>query len=98
VRDPPKKHDLLLFCAAKNWLAPGAKMGVCVFPSKTDTFGNAGLKALAFGVAALVTDQGGPHCIVQAGETGYVCRDNTSFVDCIKRLTQPARHCGAKSE
>jgi phosphatidylinositol alpha 1,6-mannosyltransferase len=45
-----------------------------VFSSKTDTFGNVVLEALASGVPLLVTDQGRPQFIVKAEETGYVCQ------------------------
>jgi phosphatidylinositol alpha 1,6-mannosyltransferase len=37
-------------------------------------------------VPALVTDAGGPQFIVKNGETGYVCRNNTAFVDGILAL------------
>jgi phosphatidylinositol alpha 1,6-mannosyltransferase len=65
-----------------------ASMDTFVFPSRTDTFGNVVLEALASAVPALVTDEGGPQFIVKDGETGYVCRDNTSFVERIIKLKQ----------
>lgn len=43
-----------------------------VFPSTTDTFGNAVVEALACGIPAIVTDQGGPCEIVQHGQSGLV--------------------------
>jgi len=63
-----------------------ANMDVFVFPSRTDTFGNVVLEALASGVPALVTDEGGPQFIVKHGETGYVCPDNAAFVGQILAL------------
>lgn len=63
-----------------------ANMDLFVFPSKTDTFGNVVLEALASGVPALVTDEGGPQFIVKDGETGFVCKENAAFVDQIARL------------
>ena len=57
-----------------------ANMDVFLFPSTTDTFGNVVLEALAAGMPALVTDQGGPQFIVRPGETGFVCRDANDFV------------------
>ncbi len=65
-----------------------ANMDVFLFPSKTDTFGNVVLEAMASGVPALVTDQGGPQFMVKSGVTGYVCASNEEFVDCVHRLQQ----------
>ncbi len=53
-----------------------ANMDVLVFPSHTDTFGNVVLEALASGVPAMVTPDGGPKFIVQDDATGFVARDN----------------------
>ena len=52
-----------------------ANMDMLVFPSHTDTFGNVVLEALASGVPAVVTPDGGPKFIVQDGETGFVTED-----------------------
>lgn len=52
-----------------------AEMDLFVFPSHTDTFGNVVLEALASGVPAVVTPDGGPCSIVRHGETGVVARD-----------------------
>jgi glycosyltransferase involved in cell wall biosynthesis len=52
-----------------------ADMDLLVFPSHTDTFGNVVLEALASGVPAVVTPDGGPAHIVQDGETGRIARD-----------------------
>src|SRR3984957_10803057 len=52
-----------------------ANMDVLVFPSHTDTFGNVVLEALASGVPAVVTPDGGPKFIVCDGETGFVTAD-----------------------
>ena len=49
-----------------------AACAVLAFPSTTDTFGNAVLEALASGVPAVVTDQGGPCEIVRDGCSGLV--------------------------
>jgi phosphatidylinositol alpha 1,6-mannosyltransferase len=53
-----------------------ANMDVLVFPSHTDTFGNVVLEALASGVPAVVTPDGGPKYIVRDGETGFVTMDD----------------------
>jgi glycosyltransferase involved in cell wall biosynthesis len=55
-----------------------AGMDLLVFPSHTDTFGNVILEALASGVPAIVTPDGGPKYIVRdavRGETGVIAED-----------------------
>ncbi len=52
-----------------------ANMDLFVFPSHTDTFGNVVLEALASGVPAVVTPNGGPRFIVREGETGAIADD-----------------------
>lgn len=47
-----------------------ASSDVFVFPSTTDTFGNAVLEAQACGLPAIVSDQGGPVEIIAPGESG----------------------------
>lgn len=64
-----------------------ADMDLLVFPSHTDTFGNVVLEALASGVPAIVTGDGGPKFIVREGETGFVASDE-AFPSAIARLIQ----------
>jgi glycosyltransferase involved in cell wall biosynthesis len=52
-----------------------ANMDLFVFPSHTDTFGNVVLEALASGVPAVVTPNGGPRFIVHDGIDGSVSED-----------------------
>ncbi|MGA8085698.1 MAG: glycosyltransferase [Terracidiphilus sp.] len=52
-----------------------ANMDLFVFPSHTDTFGNVVLEALASGVPAVVTPDGGPCTIVRDGLTGRIVPD-----------------------
>jgi len=52
-----------------------AGMDLFVFPSHTDTFGNVVLEALASGVPAVVTPDGGPRTIVQDDVTGRIVPD-----------------------
>ena len=67
-------------------LAAGyADMDLLVFPSHTDTFGNVVLEALASGVPAIVTTDGGPKFIVRDGETGLVVPDD-GFAQAIATL------------
>jgi phosphatidylinositol alpha 1,6-mannosyltransferase len=62
-----------------------AGMDVFVFPSHTDTFGNVVLEALASGVPAVVTPDGGPRSLVQEGRTGSIARD-ADFSAAIDRI------------
>jgi phosphatidylinositol alpha 1,6-mannosyltransferase len=69
-----------------------ANMDVFVFPSHTDTFGNVVLEALASGVPAIVTPDGGPCTIVREGETGRVVADEGFSAAIAGILSDPARH------
>jgi glycosyltransferase involved in cell wall biosynthesis len=64
-----------------------ANMDMLVFPSHTDTFGNVVLEALASGVPAVVTPDGGPKFIVLDGATGFVVEDD-DFSKAIVKLAQ----------
>jgi phosphatidylinositol alpha 1,6-mannosyltransferase len=66
-----------------------ANMDAFVFPSHTDTFGNVVLEALASGVPAIVTPDGGPARIVRDGDTGYV-RADQDFAAAIAMLATNA--------
>lgn len=82
-----------------------ASMDLFVFPSHTDTFGNVVLEALASGVPAVVTPDGGPRSIVRdanvrdagdASATGRVVED-AGFTDAIVGiLDDPVRHAGMR--
>jgi glycosyltransferase involved in cell wall biosynthesis len=66
-----------------------ANMDIFVFPSHTDTFGNVVLEALASGVPAIVTPDGGPRTIVRdtsgPGATGRIAPDD-EFTAAIAHL------------
>jgi len=62
-----------------------ANMDCFVFPSHTDTFGNVVLEALASGVPAIVTPDGGPAHLVEEGVTGHIVGDD-GFAPAIARL------------
>ncbi|HWX56473.1 MAG TPA: glycosyltransferase [Verrucomicrobiae bacterium] len=64
-----------------------ANMDIFAFPSRTDTFGNVVLEALASGVPAVVTNGGGPKFIVRDGETGFVTATSFSFAQAVAQLT-----------
>jgi phosphatidylinositol alpha 1,6-mannosyltransferase len=52
-----------------------ANMDLFVFPSHTDTFGNVVLEALASGVPAIVTPDGGPARLSATAKTGRIVPD-----------------------
>jgi phosphatidylinositol alpha 1,6-mannosyltransferase len=69
-----------------------ADMDLFLFPSHTDTFGNVVLEAMASGVPAIVTPDGGPRSIVKQGETGFAVQDG-QFADVVASLiVDRARH------
>jgi len=69
-----------------------ANMDLFAFPSRTDTYGNVVLEALASGVPAVVTDSGGPQFIVRQGETGFIAHDTQEFVSSILNLAAHPDH------
>ena len=73
-----------------------ANMDLLVFPSHTDTFGNVVLEALASGVPAVVTPNGGPKYIVREAssgepETGVVTADSGFAAAIAEILRDPER-------
>jgi glycosyltransferase involved in cell wall biosynthesis len=73
-----------------------ARMDLFVFPSHTDTFGNVVLEALASGVPAIVTPDGGPPTIVRDGVTGRIVRDDEFAAAVAGILADPARHAAMR--
>ena len=69
-----------------------ANMDLFVFPSHTDTFGNVILEAMASGVPAIVTPDGGPCTIVRDGQTGRIVPDERFSAAVAEILTDPAKH------
>jgi glycosyltransferase involved in cell wall biosynthesis len=76
----------------ENLAVAYANMDLLVFPSHTDTFGNVVLEALASGVPAIVTPDGGPCTIVRDGETGRIARDAEFAAAVAGVLGNPAKH------
>jgi phosphatidylinositol alpha 1,6-mannosyltransferase len=68
-----------------------ANMDLFVFPSHTDTFGNVVLEALASGVPAIVTPDGGPCTIVREGKTGRIVNDADFAAAVSSVLRDPGR-------
>lgn len=73
-----------------------AGMDLLVFPSHTDTFGNVVLEALASGVPAIVTPDGGPKTIVRDGETGRIVPDEEFAPAVAAILGDPAKHAAMR--
>ncbi|MGA2886823.1 MAG: glycosyltransferase [Terracidiphilus sp.] len=69
-----------------------ANMDLFVFPSHTDTFGNVVLEALASGVPAIVTPDGGPCTIVRDDETGRIVPDAEFAAAIAAVLANSAQH------
>jgi glycosyltransferase involved in cell wall biosynthesis len=68
-----------------------ANMDLFVFPSHTDTFGNVVLEALASGVPAIVTPDGGPaHILAAASLAQCIVRDEAFAPTIAGLLAQPA--------
>jgi len=74
-----------------------ANMDLFVFPSHTDTFGNVVLEALASGVPAVVTPDGGPCTIVRDGETGRIVADAEFSTAVAEILGDPTRHAAMRA-
>jgi phosphatidylinositol alpha 1,6-mannosyltransferase len=69
-----------------------ANMDLFVFPSHTDTFGNVVLEALASGVPAVVTPDGGPRTIVRDEVTGRIVEDDDFAAAVAGVLSDPEKH------
>jgi phosphatidylinositol alpha 1,6-mannosyltransferase len=73
-----------------------ANMDLFVFPSHTDTFGNVVLEALASGVPAIVTPDGGPPTIIREGETGRIVPDEEFAKAVAGVLRNPKLHAAMR--
>ena len=73
-----------------------ANIDLFVFPSHTDTFGNVVLEALASGVPAIVTPDGGPCTIVSDGETGRIVPDEEFAAAVAGVLADPEKHAAMR--
>jgi phosphatidylinositol alpha 1,6-mannosyltransferase len=74
-----------------------AAMDLFVFPSHTDTFGNVVLEALASGVPAIVTPDGGPKTIVRDHQTGRIVVDESFAAAIADLLANPAQHAAMRT-
>lgn len=63
-----------------------ANLDVFVFPSHTDAFGNVVQEALASGVPAVVTSDGGPKFVIESGVTGFAADTEQDFIARVLEL------------
>lgn len=68
-----------------------ASADVMLFPSTTDTWGNAPLEAQACGLPVVVTDKGGPQELFEEGRTGLKVEGGSaeSLVEAMEELMNP---------
>ncbi len=93
LRENLKQADFAGVLRGEKLAEAYANMDAFVFPSRTDTFGNVVLEALASGVPAIVTDAGGPKFIVRDGETGFVARNERQFAEAaLQLIANPEMH------
>ncbi len=92
LRENLPKADLPGVLRGEELSRAYANMDLFVFPSHTDTFGNVVLEALASGVPAIVTPDGGPRHIVRHGETGMIVEDGKFAGAVASILRDPERH------
>jgi glycosyltransferase involved in cell wall biosynthesis len=84
------RHDVIFtgYLRGEALAEAYASADVFVFPSTTDTFGNAVLEAHACGLPAIVSDRGGPPEIVRTHNSGLIVdtRDCDALADAMLRL------------
>jgi glycosyltransferase involved in cell wall biosynthesis len=72
-----------------------ATMDAFVFPSSTDTFGNVVLEAMASGVPAIVTRDGGPKYLIQQGDTGQLASSADEFAEIVLEWSRDPKRLAA---
>jgi len=76
-----------------------ADMDLFVFPSKSDTYGNVVQEAMASGVPAIVTSEGGPKFLVNHEASGFVAANDSEFIEYTLRAVQcPGMHAAMRLE
>lgn len=100
-RYPHKRIAFTGFLHGDNLQAAYASADAFVFPSMTDTFGNAVLEAHASGLPAIVSDEGGPQEIVRSHNSGLVINARTpdTFCSAMKELLgEPDTYAALKQQ
>ncbi len=97
LRERLHRADFAGVLRGEELAAAYADMDVFVFPSHTDTFGNVVLEALASGVPAVVTPDGGPCTIVENGVTGRIATDAEFAVAVAGILGDPEKHAAMRA-
>ncbi|MGD0737249.1 MAG: glycosyltransferase [Terracidiphilus sp.] len=92
LRDRMPRAEITGVLKGEALSAAYANMDLFVFPSHTDTFGNVVLEALASGVPAIVTPDGGPPSIVRDGVTGRIVEDEDFASAVAGVLGDPVKH------
>ena len=75
-----KTAEFTGFLQGKELSEAYANMDIFIFPSETDAYGNVPQEAMASGVPAIVSDQGGPRFFVTNGQNGFVASGIDDFV------------------
>jgi len=68
-----------------------ANLDLFVFPSHTDAFGNVVQEAMASGVPAVVTSDGGPKFVIEDGITGFAAATDEEFISRVINLMEDAQ-------
>ena len=84
-RDLGSRAEFTGTLAGEELAAAYRRADFFVFPSKHDTFGQVVMEAMATGLPAVVTDQGGPQELVEDGVTGFVA-DDECFLSRVRDL------------
>ncbi len=93
LREHLRHADLLGVRHGEQLAEAYANFDVFAFPSRSDTFGNVVLEALAAGAPAVVTDGGGPKFIVEHGVSGFVASSDREFVAHVAGLLENRDLC-----
>lgn len=79
------------FLAAPDVASALASADAKIFPSTTDTWGNAPLEAQAAGLPVVVSDKGGPQELMEPDVTGFRVKggDTDALLDAMRELMDP---------